>query len=234
MRNRPIGWWRDWLNKDPVYSAQPYAQLAGVLAASGNRDGAADIRFFGRDRERSELLRGCTWLQKLGLAERPDDDRPCRWGPGLRPERTAAVRRLRHRHVRLSGGVLGAGAGAHRHDHPVLRAGVRGVRPVRLLTRPRRGPRQKSLLWCFGASLQHVLPLVTISQEFSEFFNDPKRERLYAMAACRVRRARAVRLGAWSVRRRGVLGADPELTRPAGGLMVARTLPPLSSRGSSS
>jgi hypothetical protein len=25
-----------------------------------------------------------------------------------------------------------------------------------------------------------VLPLITISQEFSEFFNDPKRERLYA------------------------------------------------------
>jgi hypothetical protein len=55
------------------------------LAAAGNRDGAADIRFFGRDRERSELLRGCTWLQKPGLLEKPDDT-PCdlrQWGPWL-------------------------------------------------------------------------------------------------------------------------------------------------------
>jgi hypothetical protein len=41
-----------------------------------------------------------------------------------------------------------------------------------------RGPRQKSLLWCFGASLNRVLPLVTISPEFNDFFNDPTRERL--------------------------------------------------------
>jgi len=77
MRNRPVAWWRGWLDRDPVYSAQPYAQLASVLAAAGNRDGAADIRFFGRDRERSELLRGCRVLQALGMVEPPRDDRPC-------------------------------------------------------------------------------------------------------------------------------------------------------------
>jgi hypothetical protein len=77
MRNRPIRWWRRWLKRDPVYSAQPYAQLASVLTAAGNRDGAADIRYFGRDRERSELLRGCQWALKLGLVEKPDDSRPC-------------------------------------------------------------------------------------------------------------------------------------------------------------
>src|SRR5215472_4667708 len=59
MRNRSIELWRDWLDRDPVYSAQPYMQLASVLATAGNRDGAEEIRFFGRDRERSELLRGC-------------------------------------------------------------------------------------------------------------------------------------------------------------------------------
>ena len=56
--------------------------------------------------------------------------------------------------------------------------GVRGVRPVRFLAKMKRGPRQKSLLWCFGASLQRVLPLVTFSAEFSDFFNDPRRARL--------------------------------------------------------
>ena len=87
LRNRKISWWRDWLSRDPVYSAQPYSQLASVLVAAGNRDGAADIRFFGRDRERMELLRGCTWLpnwlQHLLLLEQLDETRPCHYGPGL-------------------------------------------------------------------------------------------------------------------------------------------------------
>jgi hypothetical protein len=42
------------------------------------------------------------------------------------------------------------------------------------------GPRQSSPLWCFGASLQKVLPLITLNEEFGDFFNDPKRERLHA------------------------------------------------------
>jgi hypothetical protein len=60
--------------------------------------------------------------------------------------------------------------------------GVRGVWPVNFETGESlpRGPRQKSWLWCFGASLHKVLPLITISEEFSDFFNDPKRERLHA------------------------------------------------------
>jgi hypothetical protein len=85
MRNRPVESWRGWLSRDPVYSAQPYAQLASVLAATGNRDGAADIRFFGRDRERTELLRGCSWPQRLGWVDKPDDQKPCgahQWAPG--------------------------------------------------------------------------------------------------------------------------------------------------------
>ena len=123
MRNRPIDWWRDWLKRDPVYSAQPYAQLAGVLAAAGNREGAADIRFFGRDRERSELLRGCTLLQKLGLVERPDATGRAAGAPGL----GASALQL----------FVGYGIGMYafraaywalvlafdRHGHPVLRAG---------------------------------------------------------------------------------------------------------------
>jgi uncharacterized protein YjbI with pentapeptide repeats len=36
-----------------------------------------------------------------------------------------------------------------------------------------RGP-----LWCFGASLARLLPVIEINKEFTEFFNDPKRERL--------------------------------------------------------
>jgi hypothetical protein len=32
--------------------------------------------------------------------------------------------------------------------------------------------------WCFRASLSRLLPVLEINKEFSEFFNDPKRERL--------------------------------------------------------
>jgi hypothetical protein len=40
--------------------------------------------------------------------------------------------------------------------------GVRGVWPISSMTSESvpRGPRQKSWLWCFGASLQRVLPLI--------------------------------------------------------------------------
>ncbi len=181
MRNRPIAWWRDWLLRDPVYSAQPYAQLAAVLAAAGNRDGAAEIRFFSRDRQRSELLRGCRWLQALGLVDKPGDERPCE------PAQVGSWCGLSALQVFVGYGIGGYGFRAVGWALVFsligmvtlcFAPGVRGIRPSPLATR--RGPRQKSLLWCFGASLNRVLPLVTISQEFSEFFNDPKRERLQA------------------------------------------------------
>ena len=34
------------------------------------------------------------------------------------------------------------------------------------------------LFWCFGASLDRLLPVVAINPEFPDFFNDPKGERL--------------------------------------------------------
>jgi uncharacterized protein YjbI with pentapeptide repeats len=36
----------------------------------------------------------------------------------------------------------------------------------------------KGLLWCYGASLSRLLPVIEINKEFTEFFNDPGRERL--------------------------------------------------------
>jgi hypothetical protein len=178
MRSRPIDWWRDWLNRDPIYSAQPYAQLAAVLAAAGNREGAADVRFFGRDRERTELLRGCTWPQELDLVDKPAGNRPCRWGVALGLSTLQVV--VGYGIGNYSFRAVGCALALALAGTAILgRApGVQGVRPSPLATR--RGPRQKSLLWCFGASLHQVLPLVTISEEFSAFFNDPNRERLHA------------------------------------------------------
>jgi len=37
--------------------------------------------------------------------------------------------------------------------------------------------------WCCGATLSRLLPVVEINKEFSDFFNDPKREKLTARQA---------------------------------------------------
>ncbi len=44
----------------------------------------------------------------------------------------------------------------------------------------RRSPeaRGKGWPWCIGASLDHLLPIVELNKEFSDFFDDPKRERM--------------------------------------------------------
>jgi hypothetical protein len=33
-------------------------------------------------------------------------------------------------------------------------------------------------IWCFGASLSRLLPVIEINKEFTEFFDDPERKRL--------------------------------------------------------
>ena len=48
-----------------------------------------------------------------------------------------------------------------------LRARVKGVRDG-----------QHGFVWCFGASLARLLPVIEINKEFTAFFDHPKRERL--------------------------------------------------------
>jgi hypothetical protein len=48
-----------------------------------------------------------------------------------------------------------------------LKESVKGVRDEK-----------HGFIWCFGASLSRLLPVIEINKEFTEFFNDPKRERL--------------------------------------------------------
>jgi uncharacterized protein YjbI with pentapeptide repeats len=40
--------------------------------------------------------------------------------------------------------------------------------------------REQGRIWCIGASLARLLPVIEINKEFTDFFNDPKRERLTA------------------------------------------------------
>jgi len=45
-------------------------------------------------------------------------------------------------------------------------------------TVPASHTKHRGKLWCFGASLARLLPVIEINKEFTEFFNDPERERL--------------------------------------------------------
>jgi len=38
--------------------------------------------------------------------------------------------------------------------------------------------REHGRIWCFGASLARLLPVIEINKEFTDFFDDPKRSRL--------------------------------------------------------
>jgi len=46
------------------------------------------------------------------------------------------------------------------------------------LWRSVKAARKHGALWCFGASLSRLLPVIEINKEFTDFFNDPNRERL--------------------------------------------------------
>ncbi len=48
-----------------------------------------------------------------------------------------------------------------------LKESVKGVRDEK-----------HGFIWCFGASLSRLLPVIEINKEFTEFFNDPERKRL--------------------------------------------------------
>jgi hypothetical protein len=65
---RPARWWDDWARLDPDYSPSPYAQFAAALTSSGDRDGATDIRYLDRARER-EVACEESWLRESCLLQ---------------------------------------------------------------------------------------------------------------------------------------------------------------------
>ena len=177
MRYRSVKWWRNWLRHDPVYSPQPYTQLASVLAASGNSEAASKIRYAGRERQRTELLRGCAFWHPTAATATTAPPPPCDpagW-LGLSVLQVTVgygIGSYTFRAVLWTLGLTVAGT--------IILAFAPGVRGSAYLVDRGRAPRQKPLLWCFGAALNHVLPVVTLNPEFNDFFNDSKRERLYA------------------------------------------------------
>jgi hypothetical protein len=81
--------------------------------------------------------------------------------------------------VTALGSVAGYGIGAHTFIVLYWVVGLWLIGAVILLwTVPVARTKHRGLLWCFGASLARLLPVIEINKEFAEFFDDPKRERL--------------------------------------------------------
>jgi len=142
MRRRGMGWWDEWVRRDPDYSPTPYEQLAAALVAAGDRTAADEIRFRGRVRQREAEKEWWPWISSgflqyvAGFGIGDYTFRVLWWVIAI----SAAGA------VYLWGWVPAA------HEH---------------------GP-----IWCFGASLDRLLPVIEINKEFSDFFDDPDRVNL--------------------------------------------------------
>ncbi len=195
--SRGMDWWHDWFMLNPDPTPQPYTQLAAVLLARGDRDRSATSLFYGRDRERqaegalcrAQIAQTSSHLAQMfghsAAAAASAAPRTAEAEPAL----TASPCREWVKQSLLQW-MVGYGIGDYTFRAlwwiiglalvgTVILAFSPGVRGTHYTWHARRGPRRKSLVWCFGASLSHILPVVSLSPEFTDFFNDPERKRLH-------------------------------------------------------
>jgi hypothetical protein len=158
MREREACWYRSWLERDPHFAPQPYRQLASVLRTAGDPERADAVLYAARDRERTEA-----WTR--GGCGHPFKDWPWR-----RSEcwRAAGLGLLK---VLIGYGI---GSGLFIVFYWVFAFTLLGM--LVLLFSP--SARAKGKAWMFGASLDQLLPIVSLNKEFENFFNDPWRLRL--------------------------------------------------------
>ena len=149
MRRRGKAWWDGWAKLDTDYSPAPYTQLAAALTSAG---GAGD-------------LDAANDIRYLGRVRERENEK------GLARVWSGALQY-----------VAGFGIGSYtfRVLWFVLGISLGGAALLWTAQEARKwdkGPLW-GLPWCFGASMSRLLPVIEINKEFTEFFNDPKRERL--------------------------------------------------------
>jgi uncharacterized protein YjbI with pentapeptide repeats len=166
MRGRGMEWWdKNWARLDTTYSPTPYTKLAAAMAKVGDQDAANEIRYLGREREREISCEGWPWPPALG---------------------TCLIQTV-------VGSVAGYGIGLYPFHVLKWIFGISLVGAIVLWTTvPEARTRQRDFFsrvgdffWCFGASLNQLLPVIEINREFTDFFAkpDPNRERLKAWQA---------------------------------------------------
>jgi hypothetical protein len=154
--------WLDWLGLQPWFVAQPYQHLAKLYRNEGRYEEADSVLHAARDRERSEAWR----LGKCGETFWPWHDEWFLWKSDCRQAVWLGVLKA----------LIGYGIGESTFRVLYWVAGLTLLVTFVLLFS--RKAREHGPVWMFGASLDHLLPIVSLNKEFEDFFNDPERERL--------------------------------------------------------
>jgi hypothetical protein len=143
---RDADWWLSWLGRDPQLVSEDYAQLAAALDGIGNHDQADDVRFAMRSfetRQSTDLVR-----------------RSANW---------------------VAGTVVGFGIGSYT-GRAALSAGLLLLLGVFLLRHrlcqlekdvPSAPLKDKNVVWCTIATVQTILPLITLSKAMDDFLHAP-------------------------------------------------------------
>jgi hypothetical protein len=146
-----------WLDHDAPFTTQPYQQLASVFRAAGDSNRADNVLYAARDREMRESWRKGNCFYGLGGE--------C-WN--------AAV-------LFLLKCTIGYGLGLGYFwalFWVVLFTGIGTV----ILWRKSEDAKKNGWWWCIGASLDHLLPIVEMNKEFSDFFDKSKKDWLKGLS----------------------------------------------------
>jgi uncharacterized protein YjbI with pentapeptide repeats len=141
---RGINWWDGWARLDDDQSATQYEQLANAFAGLGDHDTVDAIHYAERARAQ-EKTSGLAFVWSSAL----------RWAAGYGIG-TYMFRALGWAFALAALGAL------------ILRFSVKGVRA------PVEGIQKHGMIWCFGASVNRLLPVLSLKKEFVDFFDDPK------------------------------------------------------------
>jgi len=158
MRERGMEWWdKNWARLDTNYSPTPYTQLAAAMTKAGDRDAANEIRYLGREREREISCEKSAWDPGFGA---------CLFGTVVSWVAGYGIGLYPFRVLRWIFGFSFVGAA-------ILWSAVPEARTKQRDFISRLG----DFFWCFGASLNQLLPVIEINKEFTDFFVDPDRLR---------------------------------------------------------
>lgn len=191
----PIDWqvlYRDLLSLQVPYSPQPYEHLASVLRRMGDAETAISVLHESARRDLA-IRSGFDWspgvsVPKMLLVFIPFIESIYLYTVGKRRFMIALATLsfvfyfynaeflswvgVLTRHLY---GLL-VGFGYYPQSAILWVAGFTVLGALVLRSSPK--ARAKGWPWCLGASLDHLLPIVELNKEFSDFFDDPARERL--------------------------------------------------------
>jgi hypothetical protein len=152
MLLRPSEQYVTWLNDDPTFTPQPYQQLAAVLRAAGASNRADDVLYAARDREM-----WVSWCKGN-----------CFYGLSGECWNAAGLFLLKW--------TIGYGLGLGYFLALVWVAVFTGIGAAILLSKSE-DAQKNGRWWCIGASLDHLLPIVEMNKEFTDFFDRSKVDR---------------------------------------------------------